>query len=177
MKRLLVGVMFGFLLVSLTACGGGNSAVPAYNGFEAFVPFIPGYFPDDFEILQVGHSSEHTSNEDVYAEYYTSADTYFELIQSKGHAAPVTILDTNLTIQGQPASLAEVHDPAALVMGDLNPAAYADSSTWLLTVVLKDITVQIVSNLPQDEVIALGENLVPAFCTSTPTPEGDGGSG
>ncbi len=172
MKRLLVGVMFGLLLVSLAACGGGNSAVPAYNDFEAFVPFIPGYFPDDFEILQVGHISEHASDEDIYTEYYTSVDTYFELIQSQGRAAPVTILDTSLTIQGQPASLAEVPDPAALVKGDLDLVAYADSSTWLLTVVLKDITVQIISNLPQDEVIALGENLVPAFCTSTPTPEG-----
>ena len=25
---------------------------PVYNGFEPFVPFIPGYFPEDFEITQ-----------------------------------------------------------------------------------------------------------------------------
>ena len=23
---------------------------PVYNGFEPFIPFVPGYFPDDFDI-------------------------------------------------------------------------------------------------------------------------------
>jgi len=38
-------------------------------------------------------------------------------------------------------------------------------------VILKDIYIQLVTNLPPEEAAHIAGGLVPAICTSTPTPE------
>jgi hypothetical protein len=42
---------------------------------------------------------------------------------------------------------------------------------WLVNVVMKEINVQVVSNLPREEVIRFANELIPQYCIYTPTPE------
>ena len=143
------------------------------GSFEAFVPFTPGYFPEDFIITHVGSGGHTAPDLDQYTESYASDTHFFKLIQSQGSAAPVLVPDEGFTIQTMPASLTnDVPDFDELIDGDLDLLKFGDDEVWLLTVELKEITIQLVSNLPEEEVIAVAEGLVPFYCTSTPTPEG-----
>ena len=149
-----------------------RGGVQVYGSFEAFVPFTPGYFPEDFIITQVG-TGGHTAPElDQYTETYASDTHFFKLIQSQGKTAPVLIPDEGFTIQKVPASITKnVGDLNELLQGDPTPAEFDTSQVWMVTVELRGVTIQVVSNLPRQEVIAVAEGLVPSFCTSTPTPE------
>lgn len=143
-----------------------------YGDFDAFVPFTPGYFPEDFTITYVG-SGQHTAPDlDQYTETYASDTYFFKLIQSQGEGAPVWVPDDGFTIQKAPASITDqVGDLDELLQDDPDLAGFDTGQVWLVTVELKEITIQVVSNLPLQEVIAVAEGLVPTFCTSTPTPE------
>jgi len=149
-----------------------RGGVQVYGSFEAFVPFTPGYFPEDFIITQVG-TGGHTAPElDQYTESYASDTHFFKLIQSQGKDAPVLKPDEGFTIQKVPASITrDVGNLNDLLQGDPNPAEFDTSQVWVVTVEIKEVIIQVVSNLPRQEVIAVAEGLVPSFCTSTPTPE------
>jgi hypothetical protein len=139
--------------------------------FEAFIPFIPGYFPEDFMITSVGTTSDEAPNHDSYSEYYASDTHFFKTIQRQGKDAPMAISNPNLTIQNNPASITDMVDVDALVGDDLDLRRYDKSKVWLLTVVMKEINVQVVSNLPREEVIRFANELIPQYCIYTPTPE------
>jgi hypothetical protein len=82
------------------------------------------------------------------------------------------IADPDLSIQGSPASLTGEFDAHALIGRDLPLTQYDSGEMWLLTVVIREIRVQVISNYPAEEVIRFAEELIPQRCTSTPTPEG-----
>lgn len=152
-----------------------RGTVSVQGSFEPFVPFTPGYFPEDFIITHVGSGAYTAPDLDQYTENYASDTHFFKLIQSQGSAAPLLVPDEGFSIQDTPASLTnDVGDLEELLAGDPNPANFDTSEVWLLTVELKEITIQVVSNLPKEEVIAVAEGLVPTYCTSTPTPESSG---
>ena len=149
-----------------------RSGAQVYGSFEAFVPFTPGYFPEDFIITQVGTGGHTAPGLDQYTETYASDTHFFKLIQSQGKDAPVLVPDEGFTIQKVPASITgDMGDLNELLKGDPNPAEFDTSQVWVMTVELREVIIQVVSNLPQQEVIAVAEGLVPSFCTSTPTPE------
>jgi hypothetical protein len=54
---------------------------------------------------------------------------------------------------------------------DLDLSQYNTQDVWLISVVLKNIHIQLVTNLPREAAIAVAEGLIPSICTSTPTPE------
>jgi hypothetical protein len=150
-----------------------NRPAPAYNGFDAFIPFIPGYFPEEFEITHAETGSRTSSEINTYSETYASDTHFFKTIQSQGANIPEPQLDLNIKIQDQPASLTNIINIAQLFEGDtLDLSRYDTKEIWLLTVVLKEVTIQIATNLPKEEVIRVAEGLIPSICTSTPTPEG-----
>lgn len=151
--------------------GINGAATIAYNGFEPFIPFVPGYFPDDFDIVYVGTGSHSAPGADTYTETYASENHFFQLIQSQGRNVPTLIPAGDLQIQGMPAlldpfDLAEIGFVESLDTGGIDP-----DDSWVVTVVLKEIHIQLVTNLPPEEAAAVAEGLVPAICTSTPTPE------
>lgn len=157
-----------YSLLGIDTRGGAN----VYGSFEAFVPFTPGYFPEGFIITHVGSGSHTSPGLDQYTETYASDTHFFKLIQSQGKDAPVLVPDEGFTIQTVPASISgDVGDLDELLKGDPNPTEFDTRQVWVITVELKEIIIQVVSNLPRQEVIAVAEGLVPSFCTSTPTPE------
>jgi hypothetical protein len=139
--------------------------------FDAFIPFIPGYFPEDFMITTVGTTSDEAPDYDSYSEFYASDTHFFKTIQHKGKDIPMVISNPNLTVQNNPASITDMVDVNALVGDDLDLRRYDTTKVWLLTVVMKDINVQVVSNLPREEVIRFANELIPQYCIYTPTPE------
>lgn len=146
-----------------------NDGPAPYNGFEPFVPYVPGYFPDDFDIIYVDNDAQLSDQMDTYTETYASAEYFFKLVESKGPGAPPLVPDPALTIQEQPASLSSRFDATLFAADTLDMDTYATSETWVVTVVLKEITIQVVTNLPQEEAIQVAEGLVPAICTTKPT--------
>lgn len=159
--------IFGFL-----GTANRQPAPLTYNGFAAFIPFIPSYFPDDFEISYASTSSQASSGISSYSEIYASETHFFKTIQSQGPDSPELVPDPSFSIQGQPASLSNLFDLDKLMGGDLDLAQYDTQDSWLVSAVLKDIHIQVVTNLPKDEAIRVTEGLIPSICTSTPTPEG-----
>jgi hypothetical protein len=149
---------------------GGQSSVS--SDFDAFIPFIPGYFPEDFMITSVGIDMHEAPDENIYSEHYASDEVFFKTIQSQGADVSMDIYNPDLTIQGTPASLTSQLDIHALIGDDLDLNLYDTSEVWLLTLVMREIQVQVVSNAPYEEVIRFAEELIPQRCTSTPTPEG-----
>lgn len=150
----------------------GAPAQPAYNGFDAFIPFIPGYFPDDFQISYAQTGSSEASGTSTYTETYASDTHFFKTLQSQGPGSPALQPDPALNIQGQPASLVQNFSLADLIGEELDLTQYNTQQTWLVRVQLKGISIQLVTNLPKYEALRLAEGLIPSICTSTPTPEG-----
>ncbi|NIW46976.1 MAG: hypothetical protein GWN14_19125 [candidate division Zixibacteria bacterium] len=152
---------------------GSSHQAPAYNGFKAFIPFIPGYFPPDFKISHAETSSSTTSRISTYTETYASDQYFFKTIQSQGPSVPDFQADPGFTIQGHPARLTDNIDLAHLFEADsLNLDQFDIHQLWMVNVVLKDITIQVVTNLPRSEAVQVAEGLIPSICTSTPAPEG-----
>lgn len=184
-KNILPFVLAGFLLLLavLLMIPATNQAVIALIGldtrgqtsvsgdFDAFIPFIPGYFPEDFKITSVGTTSDETTGIDSYSEFYASDTHFFKTIQRQGKDVPMAISDPNLAIQNHPASMTDQVDVEALVGDDLDLRQYDTSKVWLVTVVMKEINVQVVSNLPREEVIRFANEVIPQYCIYTPTPE------
>jgi hypothetical protein len=184
-KNILPFVLAGLLLILavLLMIPATNQAVISLIGldtqgqtsvkgdFDAFIPFIPGYFPEDFMITSVGATSDETPDIHSYSEFYASDAHFFKTIQRQGKDVPLAISNPNLTIQNHPASITDMVDVDALVGDDLDLRRYDTSKVWLLTVVMKEINVQVVSNLPREEVIRFANEMIPQYCIYTPTPE------
>lgn len=142
----------------------------AYNGFEPFIPFVPGYFPDIFEITHVSTGAQISSEIDTYTETYASDTHFFHIIQTQGEAVPSLEAQPGLTVQAQPASLIQPAPEIVLPTDELDLSLYDLSQTWVVTVILKKIHIQVVTNLPRQEALNVADGLIPAICTSTPTP-------
>lgn len=140
-----------------------------YNGFKPFTPYVPGYFPDDFDIIYVDNDAQLSRQVDTYTETYASTEYFFKLVESQGSGAPELVPDPGLTVQGAPASLTSGFDAALFAADTLDMATYDTSQVIVVTVVLKEINIQVVTNLPQEEAIQVAEGLVPAICTTKPT--------
>jgi hypothetical protein len=143
---------------------------PVYNGFEPFVPFVPGYFPDDFDITKVGNYQTISEELSVYSEIYATDTLFFKIIQTQGRATPHFIPDARFTIQGAPVSLTEIRPEDWLREKELDGTVFDLTQGWLVSLILKDIHIQIVTNLPREEALLVAEGLVPAICTTKPTP-------
>ena len=142
---------------------------PVYNGFEPFVPFVPGYFPDDFEITHVGHSESLSEDVNVYSEIYATDTHFFKTIQQQGKGVPDSIPESGFTIQGSPAILEETHPENWLRDTESDNTRFDLDNGWLVTFIIKEIHIQVVTNLPEDEAVLIAEGLIPAICTTRPT--------
>ena len=131
----------------------------SYNGFAAFIPFIPGF--------------DTSSSISTYTETYASDTHFFITIQSQGQAVLPLQPDPGFTIQGQPASLTNSVDLGTLAANvTLDLKLFDTQEVWLVNLVLKGITIQLITNLSEAEAIQVANGLIPSICTSTPTPEG-----
>jgi len=160
-------------ILSRVRFGSLSQSTISYNGFDAFITFIPGYFPDNFQITFADTGSRSSSTISTYTETYASESQFFITIQRQGQAAPPLQPDPGFTIQDQPASLTNRVDLAQLAAdSNLDLTLFSTQEVWLVNVVLKGINIQVVTNLPEVEAIRVAEGLIPSICTSTPTPEG-----
>jgi len=142
---------------------------PVYNGFEPFVPFVPGYFPDDFDITQVGTHQSVSEELSLYSELYASDTLFIKIIQQQGWVVSTILPDARFVIQGVPASLIRT-DPNEWLREKEKRDLHLDlTEGWVVSLVLKGTTIQVISNLPQEEVLLVAEGLVPAICTTKPT--------
>ena len=162
--------IYGMFGVDASVAVSGASAI-AYNGFEPFIPFVPGYFPDEFDISYVGTGGHSAPDADTYTETYAAETAFFQLIQSQGSAVPDLAPGQELQIQGQPARMNPANMTEIAFVETLDTAGFGLDDGWVLTVVLKEIHIQLVTNLPAEEAVRIAEGLVPAVCTSKPTPE------
>jgi hypothetical protein len=183
-KNMLPFILAGVLLVlavlllipasnqALLSSIGIDSGGSVGGGFDAFIPLIPGYFPEGFVSTRVGVTHDEAPGADTYSEFYASETFFFKTIQRQGPEVSLEIADPDLTIQGSQASLTGEFDAHSLIGGDLTLTQYDNGEMWLLTMVMHGIRLQVISNYPAEEVIRFAEELIPQRCTSTPTPEG-----
>lgn len=159
--------------------GTGPGGSVSMTGFEAFIPYTPGYFPEGFKVQQVGAGSTTAPDVEVYEEFYASETHFIKLIQSQGEAAAAWAesgkfrdegyaLSRSLQVQGQPAEIDWEADLEGLVGGDIDLSAYDTADAVMVTFFLEGIKIQVVTNLPEEEAIAVAENLVPSVCLSKP---------
>lgn len=146
--------------------------IPVYNGFEPFVPYVPGYFPEDFDITHVSNSAHLSTEINTYTETYASETHFFQLIESQGPSVPVLTPAPDLTIQDQRAGLSEGLDLTLSPENKLDLSQFDTGKSWTVTFVLNEIYIQVATNLPREEAFRVAEGLVPAICTTKPTPEG-----
>ena len=145
---------------------------PVYNGFEPFIPYVPGYFPEDFDITHVSNGAYLSPKINTYTETYASDEYFFMLIESQGPAVPELYPDTDFLIQDHPARLSETLELSLSSDDELDLNRFKTGETWTVAVLVKEIYIQVVTNLPRQEAIRVAEELVPAICTNKPTPEG-----
>lgn len=142
------------------------------TGFEAFIPYTPGYFPEGFDIQLVGAGGTTAPDVDIYEEFYASDTQFIKLIQSQGDAVEAWdegyAASRSLLVQGQPAVITQDLDLEELIGGDLDLADYDTSGVWRVTFFLEDIRIQVVSNYSEEETITVAEKLVPSVCLSKP---------
>jgi len=142
---------------------------PVYNGFKPFVPFVPGYFPDDFEIIRVESDQSVSEELSMYSELYASDTNFIKIIQQQGWAVPGMMPDAKFVIQNVPASLTETNPNEWLREKEKVDLHLDMTEGWVVSLMLKGTYIQIVSNLPPDEILEVAEGLVPAICTTKPT--------
>jgi hypothetical protein len=141
------------------------------SDFDAFIPFIPGYFPDGFFSSSVGLAIDETPDKHTYSEFYASDQYFYKIIQTQGKGVDPILPDPKLMVQGSPANLTNLIEIEALLGDDLDLDFFDTSEVWMLSVEMRGITVQVISNQPAEEVIRFANELIPQRCTSTPTPE------
>jgi hypothetical protein len=149
----------------------GNDS-PVYNGFEPFIPYVPGYFPEDFDITHVSNGAYLSTEVNTYTETYASDEYFFLLIESQGNTVPELAPDPDFLIQNHAAKLTETLELSLSSDDSLDLNRFNTGEIWTVAVELKEIYIQVVTNLPRQEAIRGAEELVPAICTTKPTPEG-----
>lgn len=135
-------------------------AKPVYNGFEPFVPFVPGYFPNDFEITRVETNQSVSEELSFYSEMYASDTAFIKIIQQQGWAVPGYMPEARFVIQDVPASLTQT-DPDEWLREKEKTGLHLDlSNGWMVSLVLKGIHIQVITNLAQEEALLVAEGLV-----------------
>ncbi|MEN8242960.1 MAG: hypothetical protein ABFS17_13650 [Chloroflexota bacterium] len=147
----------------------GESAVR--SDFDAFIPFIPGYFPEGFYSISVGLAFDEAPDKNTYSEFYASDTHFYKIIQSQGEGVEPFLPSPDLLVQDKPAQLTNQFDLDAYLGDDLDLNQFDTSEVWMLSVVMRELTVQVISNHSSEEVIRFANELIPQRCTSTPTPE------
>lgn len=147
----------------------GNTYV-TYAGVDEFTPFTLGYLPDDFEIIAVASGGHSNPDGTIYTETYASPEHFIHLVQGEVHGQPAIIPDPGFTLQDQPASLVQPAPVELLPVGAIDLSRYDLSDTRLLTTVVDDVHLQIITNLPRREAVRVAEGLVPVSSRATPTP-------
>ena len=146
-----------------------NAAPSSYNGFEAFIPYTMGYFPEGFMIASAGNSSIAGDSFDQYQEWYSSEEIFIILQQTKRIGEFMIPSGEALTIQEQPAVLVEGPELGSLTSGLLDFEAYDTSESYQIVVVLEEIKIEVITNLPRAEAVLVAENLIPSQCLNKPT--------
>ena len=141
------------------------------SNFDAFIPFIPGYFPKGFFSISVGLAVDEAPNKNTYSEFYDSDAYFFKILQSQRKGGESFLPNPDLLVQDNPAQLTNQFDLEAYLGEDLDLNQFHTSEMWMLSVVMRGILVQVVSNQSSDEVLRFANELIPQRCTSTPTPE------
>jgi hypothetical protein len=144
-------------------------AKPVYNDFEPFVPFVPGYFPDGFEITKVETYQAVSEELSLYSEVYASDTAFIKIIQQQGWAVPSLMPDARFVVQDAPASLMRANPDEWLREKEVAGLHLDLSEGWMVSMVLKGTYIQVITNLTQEEALLVSEGLVPAICTTKPT--------
>lgn len=144
-------------------------AKPVYNGFEPFVPFVPGYFPDNFDITKVETHQSVSEELSLYSEMYASDTVFIKIIQQQGWGVPRFMPDARFIIQEVPASLTRT-DPNEWLREKEKTGLHLElTEGWVVSLEIKGTYIQVITNLPQEEALLVAEGLVPAICTTKPT--------
>lgn len=145
-----------------------------YQDFGAFIPYTIGYFPEGFSITTAGTDSHREDTLDRFEEWYGSENYFIQLIQDKGKSVELWdqgyAASRSLLVQDQPAEIKIIEDPSSWVSEGFDLSKYDVSQSLMLTFFIDDLRIQVVSNLPENEIIQVAENLIPSICLN-PTQE------
>lgn len=172
-KNIVWLILLFVITIALNACGAPTDVQEAttYNNFSEFIPYIPGAFPDDFDLDGANTGTFEENGQAVYWEIYTGADGRYFLILQRGRQEEKSPPTSSLLIQNWEADLSQVD--AAPDIPEL--AALDMENTLRLSALARtksDIPIQleIISNASEAELIEFGEMMTPSICLSTPTP-------
>ncbi len=142
--------------------------ISPYEEFGAFIPFTMGYFPENFTILTADTLATHEANFDRFEEWYTSDQYFIKIIQVQGLGRPLwdqlNTTSQSLFIQEQYAEIIVVNDKENWVGDEFNLSEFDTKQMRTISFFLKEIRIQIVSNLPEDILTKVAENIVPSIC-------------
>jgi hypothetical protein len=135
------------------------------------MPLIPGYFPEGFSITHVDHTAKPSTEVDLYAETYASETHFFVTIQRQGPGVEEFSPQDGVTFQDEAGMITIPEISTFEAYTDLTLDEYDTNELWMTTVVLREIQIQAVTNLPREEIVQFTESLVPAICTEKPEGE------
>jgi hypothetical protein len=142
--------------------GGRSSVGLGFGGApHAFQPYMPTWLPEGLDLGMTGGTTA-PGVEYVEFEFHPMPprkgdERFIRLVEGKGEALPGLPEGREVTVNGQRAVFtSELHDRHEIQVDPPTPIG-AQVLSWTLG----EIQIELVSNLPEEEMIAVAESLVP----------------
>lgn len=150
------------------------------GGFSAFTPYHATYLPEGFQLSGMGGSS--APDKETITLGYNNQEKFVDLAQSAGTPLQALPQGEHLVLNGSTAVFVEDFARSAQELQEKIPAIsivieYDYTHTNLLVWDMGKIRLQMLSNLPKDEMVRIAESLAPMQSGRLPAAQTGGGSG
>lgn len=143
----------------------GTECSMGVGDFEAFTPYAPQYLPEGFDCGGVG--GESAPEYIRLALTYSRDEQFVTLLQSKGLSAGDLPSGENIDINGEAGVFVQVFATSSEELQQKIPSVpivtnFDYGTTSLLAWHIGEIKLELVSNLPEEEILKIARSLVPA---------------
>ena len=151
----------------------GTESSMGVGGFEAFTPYVPQYLPTGFDSSGLGSTT--APGLDQLALTYSDGDQFVTLLQSKGTGTERLPQEKSITINGQTGVFVRVFATSGEQLQQQIPSIpvvtnFDYSTTSLLAWHLGEVKIELISNLPETEIMKIAGSLVLVEGTSADFP-------
>lgn len=141
----------------------GAESSMSVGGFEAFAPYTPTYLPNGFDSSGLGGTS--APDLERLELTYSDGELFVVILQSMGSGAGDLPQGKTVTVNGETGRFVEVFATSAEELQQKIPGISAVTEfdygrTSLLAWYLAEIKLEMVSNLPAEELLKIAQSLV-----------------
>lgn len=143
------------------------------GGFEAFTPYSPQYLPDGFDGTGIGGTT--APDLEILTLTYEKGKQFISLLQSKGPGLDELPRGSPVKIDGEMGVFVQVFATSSKDLQQKIPSIpIVENLDWSTTSLLAwqvgEIRLELVSNLPKEEILRVARSLVPAESNEEKTP-------